>query len=97
MLFFEIVQRVGDYDGFGAPDRHPIVDIVTVHGGGYLPTYLGRSDQAWNERPDAHSCAEPPSTYMRRLWFASLAVMVGMDAGEHVRSSLIWFRWSLVA
>ena len=43
-----------------------------MHGGGYLPTYLGRSDHAWHERPDAHGCAQPPSAYLRRIWFDSL-------------------------
>ncbi|MFJ3802539.1 amidohydrolase family protein [Streptomyces sp. NPDC090088] len=56
----------------GLLDRHPGLDIVSVHGGGYLPTYLGRSDHAWHARPDAHTCAHPPSSYLRRLWFDSL-------------------------
>lgn len=56
----------------GLLDRHPQLDIVSVHGGGYLPTYLGRSDHAWHARADAHACEQPPSTYLRRLWFDSL-------------------------
>ena len=56
----------------GLLDRHPALDIVSVHGGGYLPTYLGRSDHAWRERPDARTCDQPPSSYLRRLWFDSL-------------------------
>lgn len=56
----------------GLLDRHPALDIVSVHGGGYLPFYLGRPDHAWQVRPDAHTCEHPPSSYLRRLWFDSL-------------------------
>lgn len=56
----------------GVLDRHPDLLVVAAHGGGYLPTYLGRSDHAWKVRPDARGCAEPPSAYLRRLWFDSL-------------------------
>jgi aminocarboxymuconate-semialdehyde decarboxylase len=56
----------------GVLDRHPGLRIVAAHGGGYLPTVIGRSDHAWHTRPDSHSCAEPPSSYLRRIWFDSL-------------------------
>jgi aminocarboxymuconate-semialdehyde decarboxylase len=56
----------------GVLDRHPGLRLIAAHGGGYLPTYLGRSDHAWRVRPEARTCAEPPSTYLRRLWFDSL-------------------------
>jgi aminocarboxymuconate-semialdehyde decarboxylase len=56
----------------GVLDRHPGLRIVAAHGGGYLPTHLGRADHAWRVRPDARSCAHPPSHYVRRLWFDSL-------------------------
>ena len=56
----------------GVLDRHPGLRVIAAHGGGYLPTYLGRSDHAWQVRPDAHGCVEPPSSYLRRLWFDSL-------------------------
>jgi aminocarboxymuconate-semialdehyde decarboxylase len=56
----------------GVLDRHPGLRILAAHGGGYLPTAIGRSDHAWRTRPDSHSCAEAPSTYLRRLWFDSL-------------------------
>jgi aminocarboxymuconate-semialdehyde decarboxylase len=56
----------------GLLDRYPDLRILAAHGGGYLPTYLGRSDHGWRVRPESHGCAEPPSTYVRRLWFDSL-------------------------
>jgi aminocarboxymuconate-semialdehyde decarboxylase len=46
--------------------------ILAAHGGGYLPTHIGRSDHAWWVRPDARGCAREPSSYLKRLWFDSL-------------------------
>ncbi|MFB4315985.1 amidohydrolase family protein [Actinomadura sp. 21ATH] len=56
----------------GVLDRHPALKVLAAHGGGYLPTYLGRADHGWKARPDARTCAEPPSAYLRRIWFDSL-------------------------
>ncbi|MGM7669877.1 amidohydrolase family protein [Microbacterium sp. A93] len=53
----------------GVLDRHPDLRLVAAHGGGYLPTAIGRSDHAWAVRPDAQGCAHPPSHYLRRIWF----------------------------
>jgi aminocarboxymuconate-semialdehyde decarboxylase len=56
----------------GVLDRHPGLNLIAAHGGGYLPTYIGRSDHGWSVRAESHDCAEPPSAYLRRLWFDSL-------------------------
>ncbi|AEE47118.1 amidohydrolase family protein [Cellulomonas fimi] len=56
----------------GVLDRHPDLRVLAAHGGGYLPTYLGRSDRAWKVRSDARTCVRPPSTYLRELWFDSV-------------------------
>jgi aminocarboxymuconate-semialdehyde decarboxylase len=56
----------------GVLDRHPELRIIAAHGGGYLPTHIGRSDHAWRVRPDADGCAAQPSSYLKRLWFDSL-------------------------
>ncbi|HKP05675.1 MAG TPA: amidohydrolase family protein [Microbacterium sp.] len=53
----------------GVLDRHPGLKLVAAHGGGYLPTAIGRSDRAWKVRPEAQRCAHAPSTYLRRIWF----------------------------
>jgi len=53
-------------------DRYPALKICAAHGGGYLPTYAGRAEHAWHARPDARTMAEPPSAYLRRIWFDSL-------------------------
>lgn len=56
----------------GVLDRHPRLKLLAAHGGGYLPTYIGRSDHAWHHRPDAHGCLEPPSAYLRRIRYDAL-------------------------
>jgi len=56
----------------GTLDRHPRLKLLAAHGGGFLPTYIGRSDHAWAERPDARGCAQPPSSYLRRIWYDAL-------------------------
>lgn len=56
----------------GVLDRHPELKVLAAHGGGYLPTTLGRSDHAWRVRPEARGCAESPSSYLKKLYFDSL-------------------------
>ncbi|NUQ95619.1 MAG: amidohydrolase [Streptomyces sp.] len=56
----------------GVLDRHPGLKLISAHGGGYLPTHIGRSDHAWRARPDARGCAREPSSYLRQLHFDSL-------------------------
>jgi predicted TIM-barrel fold metal-dependent hydrolase len=56
----------------GTLDRHPGLKLLAAHGGGFLPTYAGRSDHAWAHRPDARGCAKPPSSYLRRIWYDAL-------------------------
>ncbi|UIN30986.1 amidohydrolase family protein [Microbacterium binotii] len=53
----------------GVLDRHPGLRLVAAHGGGYLPTAIGRSDRAWRVRPEARGCAHAPSTYLSKIWF----------------------------
>ncbi len=56
----------------GVLDRHPDLKLLAAHGGGYLPTYIGRSDHAWAARPDARGCRETPGAYLRRIWYDAL-------------------------
>ncbi|GAA3194556.1 amidohydrolase family protein [Actinocorallia longicatena] len=56
----------------GVLDRFPALKVLAAHGGGYLPTHLGRADHGWQARPDARGCAEKPSSYLRKLSFDSL-------------------------
>ncbi|MFD8568998.1 amidohydrolase family protein [Streptomyces sp. NPDC059639] len=57
----------------GVLDRHPGLQLIAAHGGGYLPTHIGRADHAWTARSDAGAgCAHLPSSYLKRLYFDSL-------------------------
>jgi aminocarboxymuconate-semialdehyde decarboxylase len=50
----------------GTFDRFPSLKICAAHGGGYLPSYLGRTEVACEVRPNA-DCAnkKQPSDYLR--------------------------------
>ncbi|MEP6842137.1 MAG: amidohydrolase family protein [Pseudolysinimonas sp.] len=56
----------------GVLDRHPALKLLASHGGGYLPTFMGRSDHAWEVRPEAKRSALKPSAYLSKLYFDSL-------------------------
>ncbi|MFA6264163.1 MAG: amidohydrolase family protein [Pseudolabrys sp.] len=54
----------------GVLDRHPDLDIIIAHGGGFFPHYIGRFDHAWKARPEVHKlCPRPPSAYLKRFWY----------------------------
>lgn len=58
----------------GTLDRYPGVKIIAAHGGGYLPSYIGRSDHC--HRSDDRDCRGEekyqPSDYLKRIYFDSL-------------------------
>lgn len=56
----------------GTLDRHPGLKLLAAHGGGYLPSYCGRSDHGFEVRPEARKIQHTPSTYLKRIWFDSL-------------------------
>ena len=56
----------------GTLDRHPGLKLCAAHGGGYLPSYIGRSDHGYAVRPESRTMAHAPSTYLKRIWFDSL-------------------------
>ncbi len=54
----------------GVLERHPDLQILAVHGGGYLGGYSGRIDHAWGARSDARGgLPKPPGEYLRRVFF----------------------------
>ena len=74
----------------GVLDRHPDLNVVIAHGGGFYPFYAGRMDHAWKVRPEIRSLtADAPSSYLKPLWFdtcvfrteliEALVAMVGTD------------------
>jgi aminocarboxymuconate-semialdehyde decarboxylase len=56
----------------GTLDRFNHAKIVAAHGGGYLPTYIGRSDHGYKGRPEAGGCAKAPHEYLKDIWFDSV-------------------------
>jgi len=58
----------------GTLDRFPGLKICAAHGGGYLPSYAGRSDAGCVTFPER--CTRPlrkkPTEYLRQLYFDSL-------------------------
>lgn len=59
----------------GTLDRFPTLKIVGAHGGGYLPSYLGRTEVACERFEDADCLnAKQPSEYLRTQIFADSMV-----------------------
>jgi len=56
----------------GVLDRFPGLKICAAHGGGYLPSYVGRSDHGYTVRPEAAEIKHKPSEYLKRIYFDSL-------------------------
>jgi aminocarboxymuconate-semialdehyde decarboxylase len=87
---FETTLAAGSLILGGALDRFPALDVVLVHGGGFLPYHVGRFDRAHATRPEARADgAARPSGYLRRFHYdtlvqsapalAYLAKVVGSD------------------
>lgn len=58
----------------GLFERVPDVNVVLVHGGGFLPFYHSRMDHSWRERPEGRRFIgeTPPSAYLGRFYFDTL-------------------------
>lgn len=56
----------------GVLDHHPGLKICAAHGGGYLPSYIGRSDHGFDVRPEVAKIKLKPSEYLQRIYFDSL-------------------------
>ncbi len=54
----------------GILDDFPKLKIIIAHGGGYLPYYAGRTDKAYESRPETRkNITRPPSDYLRRFFY----------------------------
>ena len=58
------------FDGF--LDRFPRLKICAAHGGGYLPSYIGRSDNCYSVDPRCQHMKKKPSEYLKQLYFDTL-------------------------
>lgn len=57
----------------GVLERHKSLKICVAHGGGYLPSYFGRTEHAWSARPECRACLqESPRESLRRVHFDTL-------------------------
>ena len=57
----------------GILDAFPRLKVVISHGGGYLPFYSGRSDKAFESRPETRQyIGAKPSAYMPRFFYDSV-------------------------
>lgn len=56
----------------GVLDRYPALKILAAHGGGYLPSYMGRTDHGYAVRPEIPRLQHPPSEYLKRIFFDNL-------------------------
>ena len=62
----------------GALDRHPRLKLIAAHGGGFLPSYAGRSDRGCPTRPDAcpggayGSIQKKPSDYLKQIYYDTM-------------------------
>jgi aminocarboxymuconate-semialdehyde decarboxylase len=70
---FETTLAAGSLILGGTLDRFPALQIVLVHGGGFLPYHVGRFDRGHVTRPEARADgAALPSGYLRRFHYDSL-------------------------
>ncbi|HEV2055090.1 MAG TPA: amidohydrolase family protein [Methylomirabilota bacterium] len=58
----------------GTLDRFPGLKICAAHGGGFLPSYAGRSDQGCLTFPDrcTRTLAKKPTEYIRQLYYDNI-------------------------
>ena len=58
----------------GTLDRFPGLKICAAHGGGFLPSYAGRSDQGCLTFPDrcTRTLARKPTEYIRQLYYDNI-------------------------
>ena len=54
----------------GVYERHPGLEMVLVHGGGYLPFYWARTDHAFRHRPEMRTHIDRlPSEYLSSFYY----------------------------
>ena len=53
-------------------DRYKRVRPIASHGGGTLPFLVGRFDRMWEVAANRRDIQQPPSTYLRRIYFDSI-------------------------
>ena len=63
----------------GVFDRHPGLQLLLVHGGGYLPFYSARTDHAFRHRPELRQHIDRlPSEYLANFYFDTTVYEPGL-------------------
>lgn len=63
----------------GCLSRHPRLQLLVVHGGGYTPFYWARLDHGWRARPEVRAnLVEPPSQVLQRVYFDTMVFDPGL-------------------
>jgi aminocarboxymuconate-semialdehyde decarboxylase len=76
----------------GVLERYPRLKVLAVHGGGFLPFYLGRFEQAFRQRKECRvNISEPPRHYLKQVYFdtvifepEAIAYLVSLVGADHV-------------
>lgn len=76
----------------GVFERFPRLKVLAVHGGGFLPFYLGRFEQAYRERKECRvHIQRPPKDYVKQIYFdtvvfepEAIAYLVALLGVDHV-------------
>lgn len=76
----------------GVLERYPRLKVLAVHGGGFLPFYLGRFEQAFRERKECRvNISKPPKEYLKQVYFdtvvfepEAIAYLVALVGADHV-------------
>lgn len=56
----------------GTLDRLDTLELVLMHGGGFLPYQVGRLDHGWRVRPEAKAARQAPSEYLTRFTYDTI-------------------------
>jgi aminocarboxymuconate-semialdehyde decarboxylase len=72
----------------GVFDRYPRLTVCAVHGGGYLPSYIGRFDHAYRVRAESQSMKRPPSEYLRQIYFDTVVFRPDILSGLIARTGV---------
>jgi aminocarboxymuconate-semialdehyde decarboxylase len=75
----------------GVLDRFPSLRVCLAHGGGAFPYLVGRLDRGHRVRPECRHLPRPPSAYVDRLFFDTIAhspdalrYLIGLVGAERV-------------
>jgi aminocarboxymuconate-semialdehyde decarboxylase len=90
----------------GVLDAYPKLKVSIAHGGGFLPFYSGRADNAYARNPEARAhINQAPSAYMKRIHYDTvifdrrmLSYLVDKMGAGHVLmgSDYPWVEWDAV-